>query len=115
MGAGNERAPDQQDIPSKRGARTEAPRLASASCRWGEDEGMNEIRPTSSLAHPERRAALADWLRGAADAHEVEVEEASRLSGGAIQQNWPLRVRVAGGPHAGAHEWVLRMGGGGDH
>lgn len=69
---------------------------------------MNEIRPPPSLAHAECRSALADWLREAAEAHEVEVEEASLLSGGSIQQNWLLRLRLSGGPHAGSREWVLR-------
>ena len=69
---------------------------------------MNEIRPPPSLAHADYRALLADWLRDVAEAADVQVEDASLLSGGSIQQNWLLRLRLTGGPHAGSHEWVLR-------
>lgn len=69
---------------------------------------MNEIRPPPSLAHADYRALLADWLRDVAEAANVQVEDASLLSGGSIQQNWLLRLRLTGGPHAGSHEWVLR-------
>ncbi len=31
-----------------------------------------------------------------------------RLSGGAIQENIAVEARVASGPHAGTHDWVLR-------
>ena len=32
-----------------------------------------------------------------------------RLSGGAIQENVAVDARIASGPHAGTHAWVLRM------
>ncbi len=51
----------------------------------------------------DRRAALAEWLSGAAGS-PVEIEAMSLLSGGAIQQNWRLDARVNGKPAA----WVLR-------
>lgn len=69
---------------------------------------MKEIGPASSLAHAERRAALAVLAtRGATEVREVD--EVCQFSGGPIQQNWLLRGRVTGRPHAGAHEWVLRI------
>jgi aminoglycoside phosphotransferase (APT) family kinase protein len=52
--------------------------------------------------------ALARFLRNACAALSVRVEALSLLSGGAIQQNWQIQVQVAGGPHDGAHTWVLR-------
>ena len=52
--------------------------------RTGGGLGVNEIRPAPSLEQAEGRAAIADWLRHAAKARDVEVEEASLLPGGAI-------------------------------
>ncbi len=52
--------------------------------------------------------AIARFLCSACAAHTVHVEALSLLSGGAIQQNWELRVNIAGGAHAGTHTWVLR-------
>lgn len=48
-------------------------------------------------------ASLAAWLSQAAGA-SVAITSRTRLSGGAIQQNWRLDVTVAGTPHS----WVLR-------
>jgi aminoglycoside phosphotransferase (APT) family kinase protein len=57
---------------------------------------------------PEARPRLAAWLRDRSGADRVEIHEISRLSGGAIQENWALAVTLTGGPHAGRHVWVLR-------
>lgn len=56
----------------------------------------------------ERLDALAAWLAGQAGAERVEVEALSRLSGGAIQENWALDAVFAGGPFAGRHRLVVR-------
>lgn len=54
------------------------------------------------------RAALERWLAGAADARRVQVLEARPLSGGAIQENWLLRIAFEGGAQDGERELVLR-------
>lgn len=51
---------------------------------------------------------LAAWLASAVAATRVEIRSASRLSGGAVQENWRLDVAVADGPLAGDHAWVVR-------
>lgn len=55
-----------------------------------------------------RRDALARWLTARMAADTVAVARLDRLSGGAIQENWALDVRVTGGPWAGDHALVLR-------
>jgi aminoglycoside phosphotransferase (APT) family kinase protein len=52
----------------------------------------------------DRRAALADWLRDVAGADKIEILAMDKLSGGAIQENWGLKVSVDGS----ARDWVLR-------
>ncbi len=54
------------------------------------------------------REALERWLAEAAGARRVELREAAPLSGGAIQENWLLRVAFENGPHEGERELVLR-------
>ena len=56
----------------------------------------------------ERRAALAAWLAAATGARELAIEDAHRLGGGAIQDNWALEVRGRGGRLDGRHALVLR-------
>lgn len=51
---------------------------------------------------------LADWLAQATDAASARVTALSRLSGGAIQENWLLDVTLDGGRLDGTREWVLR-------
>lgn len=53
-------------------------------------------------------AALADYLRRECRAQSIEILEFSRLTGGAIQDNHALTVRMAGGTHAGEHRFVVR-------
>ena len=53
-------------------------------------------------------AALADYLRHECRAQSVEILEFSRLTGGAIQDNHALTVRMSGGTHPGEHRLVVR-------
>lgn len=52
--------------------------------------------------------SLGDWLAAAAGAASARITAMSRLSGGAIQENWLLDVTLDGGRLAGARQWVLR-------
>lgn len=52
----------------------------------------------------EERTALAGWLKEAAGADNLEILAMDKLSGGAIQENWGLKVAVDGA----ARDWVLR-------
>lgn len=56
----------------------------------------------------ERKTALEAFLADGAGARDAEVEQARPLSGGAIQENWLLDLRLHGGPHDGRHAVVLR-------
>ena len=51
---------------------------------------------------------LAAFIRDAAGAASVTIASEKRLTGGAIQENRALDIEIAGGPHAGRHELVLR-------
>jgi len=62
----------------------------------------------TQVAAIEGTDALSRWLAGAAGAESLRILAMDKLDGGAIQENWALRVEVEGGPHAGAQEWVLR-------
>ncbi len=55
-----------------------------------------------------RRAELAAYLAGRAGAARAEILAVEALAGGAIQENWGLRVRFARGPEAGERDLVLR-------
>lgn len=57
---------------------------------------------------PSREAALAEFIRRQTKADAVEVVEFSRLSGGAIQDNHALTVRLTGGTHSGLQALVVR-------
>ena len=52
--------------------------------------------------------ALARFVQAACTAYAVRINAMQLLSGGAIQQNWELRVTVSGGTWNGEHTWVLR-------
>jgi aminoglycoside phosphotransferase (APT) family kinase protein len=56
----------------------------------------------------EQRSALAAYFTAASGARGGEVTAMQRLSGGAIQENWLLRVVMDGGSLDGEHELVLR-------
>ena len=53
------------------------------------------------------RSVLA-WLQGELGAKQITSHEVVKLSGGAIQENWRLVVKITGGPYDGEHELVLR-------
>ena len=57
---------------------------------------------------PSREAVLAEFIRRQTKADAVEVVEFSRLSGGAIQDNHALTVRLTGGTHPGLQALVVR-------
>jgi aminoglycoside phosphotransferase (APT) family kinase protein len=59
----------------------------------------------------ERRPAVARFLAEASHARSVEITAATRLAGGAIQENWALDARFDGGVLAGDRRLVLRMTG----
>ncbi len=52
----------------------------------------------------ERDTRLRDWLAAATGELDLRIAGVSRLSGGAIQQNWALEVECGGN----LHRWVLR-------
>lgn len=52
--------------------------------------------------------ALADWLAAAAGAGSLRIVAMDKLSGGAIQENWGLKVELDSGKYAGQQDWVLR-------
>lgn len=54
------------------------------------------------------QSALARFITHAAGAQGAAIAEARLLSGGAIQENWFVRVDIAGGAMAGSHELVVR-------
>lgn len=54
--------------------------------------------------------AFAGRLAALVDAEQVSIRSASRLSGGAIQENHRLDVDVRDGRYAGHRVWVLRTG-----
>jgi aminoglycoside phosphotransferase (APT) family kinase protein len=62
-----------------------------------------EARIDASVA-----GAIARWLRGQTEAHDVRVTTFERLPGGAIQDNWTLDVEIDAGLWHGAHAFVLR-------
>lgn len=56
----------------------------------------------------ERFDRLPGWLAQATGADAAQITAMSRLSGGAIQENWLLDVRFDGGRLPGPQQWVLR-------
>jgi aminoglycoside phosphotransferase (APT) family kinase protein len=60
------------------------------------------------LDAPETRDALTRWLHDATHADTLTITAMTRLSGGAIQENWAISADVQGGPYHGKQEWVLR-------
>lgn len=56
----------------------------------------------------EKSGALAGWLAGRAGAGGAGLASMSRLSGGAIQENWAVDVDFADGPMAGRQRLVVR-------
>lgn len=52
--------------------------------------------------------ALAAYIAQQAGAERALIEQRERLSGGAIQENWRIALRLEGGPHSGLLDLVLR-------
>ena len=52
--------------------------------------------------------ALAHYLQKASDARHVRVRQLTKLSGGAVQENWLLDVDFEGGSLPGTQALVLR-------
>lgn len=67
-------------------------------------------RTAAAIPHNVNQAlpSIADFLNTWSDAQQTSVLQACRLSGGAIQENWLLRVHQRGGKRPGEHRWVLR-------
>lgn len=55
------------------------------------------------------RSRIARFVRDASGAEDATVTALTRMSGGAVQQNWALDAKVSGGPFEGEQRWVLRM------
>ena len=51
---------------------------------------------------------LAEWLAENLDATSIKVLKFSKLTGGAIQENWCFELLITGGPQAGRRKFVLR-------
>ena len=56
---------------------------------------------------PDFRSVLA-WVQGELGAARVTCREVTKLSGGAIQENWRLAVQITDGLYEGEHSLVLR-------
>ena len=67
---------------------------------------MTESAAEARLA--EFKAGLEAFLTDAAEAEAVTIDEARPLPGGAIQENWLIGAKIAGGPMAGRQDLVLR-------
>jgi len=48
------------------------------------------------------------WLQTRTGADRLDCLRVEKLSGGAIQENWLLQLRITGGAHDGHQSWVLR-------
>lgn len=60
------------------------------------------------MTHSELAAALADYIVTQTGARHVQVEEFSKLSGGAIQDNYALSVLLEDGNQPGRQQYVVR-------
>jgi aminoglycoside phosphotransferase (APT) family kinase protein len=60
------------------------------------------------LQDEKARENLADYLSRHLCGSDVAINSIERMSGGAIQENWALSVRVDGGEYGGPQSWVLR-------
>ncbi|CAN5351348.1 phosphotransferase family protein [soil metagenome] len=73
---------------------------------------MAKAQPQTAVVHaldsPEAKHRIESWLLIQCQARRLAVTNMTRLSGGAIQENWALTVAVTGGLHTGEREWVLR-------
>jgi aminoglycoside phosphotransferase (APT) family kinase protein len=55
-----------------------------------------------------QRQTIEEFVAQACGAEKVCIEQMKLLSGGAVQENWLLDLRIEGGPHQGLIEAVLR-------
>jgi aminoglycoside phosphotransferase (APT) family kinase protein len=69
---------------------------------------MGRIAVRTGLDEPQARMRIERFLCREAAAGEVTIDRVALLSGGTIQENWSLGVRVHEGPMAGEHRWVVR-------
>lgn len=70
---------------------------------------MNAITPSPiEVAVDQALPAIAAFLNSHFGARHTRIQQASRLSGGAIQENWLLLVEQQGGSRPGEQQWVLR-------
>jgi aminoglycoside phosphotransferase (APT) family kinase protein len=67
-----------------------------------------EGRPLTKLDDPTVQQRLEPELARQIGAGRVSIVSATRLAGGAVQENWRLEAEVEGGARAGRNAWVLR-------
>lgn len=60
------------------------------------------------MSMSQQQTALLEFIKDRTGAHAIEALEFRRLTGGAIQENHGLRVRMAGGSLPGDHAFVVR-------
>ncbi len=72
--------------------------------------GVSEpaVQNAQDLSIPQAQASIEHYLREQAQATQVTINKMTKLSGGAIQENWALNATVQGGPFDGMQDWVLR-------
>ncbi len=63
---------------------------------------------TTSLDDIATRTALAAAIATSIGASAVTITSATRLAGGAVQENWRIDATADGGPRAGHHTWLVR-------
>src|SRR5690606_37996854 len=69
------------------------------------------LSPNAAVVPPmvdQALPAIAEVLNSHLGARHTRILQASRLSGGAIQENWLLQVEHQGGSKPGEQRWVLR-------
>lgn len=69
---------------------------------------VTTLTDTTAAEISERQEAIAAYICQMVGAADVAIDVLQRLSGGAIQENWLVGVRIAGGSWEGRHQWVLR-------
>lgn len=69
---------------------------------------MSLADQADDLGNPLAWKKLERYLQAKAQANVLTINAMTRLSGGAIQENWAMRVTIEGGPWQGMQEWVLR-------
>src|SRR3954469_2354902 len=69
---------------------------------------IRDLPASGTALEPSQQEWVAAWLRLQTQALAVRVTQWSKLSGGAIQDNWALDVEVDGGLWSGDHRFVLR-------